>query len=372
MKIKCELGAFRQALNFVLPVVVNNDIKAALRTIKIETSEDENFVSLSANNLDFAAKYTIPASVIEAGSALLPKDLMKNAVAISNDAEIDITTEENGKLSIFNKRYRNIPTVESSEFTDIVEHEFESYHEITSPDALKRLIERTYYATDIQNTRYMLGGVLFEFTSGKITTVSTDGRRLATQEEKATDFNGHFSENDTIVPLGPLRIILKQLDKKESCESIKIFSDGKKITFKADDWLVTSRLIEGRFPRWKNIIPETSNRNVATLINGTLLDAVKKARVVIENKANPDVTFSFSHNNLELCANGSETGTAKISVLIDYDGKDTELRLNCRYVADFLSTIDEDAALRCYIAEEESVLFTTTEGELKCVIMPLS
>ena len=120
---------------------------------------------------------------------------------------------------------------------------------------LSQIIRRTTFATDNESSRYALGGVLIELTADKITAVGTDGRRLAMMEAPAQSVGGHATgDNMTIVPARSMHLIEKILTEPDA--EIHIAARANEMLVKSPRATLYSRLVEGRFPKWRDVFPK--------------------------------------------------------------------------------------------------------------------
>ena len=127
----------------------------------------------------------------------------------------------------------------------------------TQSESLRQFLEARAdaFATDEESSRYALGGVLFELTSDGLIAVGTDGRRLACQTGPATSVNGHEPPGVTVVPTRSLNILERALADSE--EEIKIAVQENSISVQAGAMMLFSRLVEGRYPRWRDVFLRT-------------------------------------------------------------------------------------------------------------------
>ena len=209
---------------------------------------------------------------------------------------------------------------------------------------------------------------MFEFTEGRVAAVATDGRRLANQESAGTSQNGHLSENSAIIPLKALSLIERGLVSDD--ETVKIAIKPGKAIFGCGSATLSTSLVEGRFPRWKNIIPEIEGRIQVDLLAAHFLQAVRQTEIMVSEKQ-PGIYLNFSAGKLELTASGAEVGQSKIELPISYDAPPQQLKLEPRYLIEFLAGLDAEAVVSLYMKEEQSVLFQTGDGYYY-VVMPLT
>jgi hypothetical protein len=148
---------------------------------------------------------------------------------------------------------------------------------------LRELIRRTIFATDAESSRYALGGVLFEMHSDKIIAVGTDGRRLARMEGPAESCNGHETgETTTIIPTRSLQVIDRALSDLDAEVLIAVRSND--VLVKTPQATIYTRLVEGRFPKWRDVFPVRHKAIQVEMNVGPLYSAVRQAAIVADEE----------------------------------------------------------------------------------------
>ena len=232
-------------------------------------------------------------------------------------------------------------------------------------DQFCRAVHAVEYATDKESSRYALGAVLIDVTGGDPTFVGTDGRRLSavqTETDQAVD------DSQTLVPVTAVRIAASLAERSEGSVQIEATSSDVVITLEGS--VITARLVDGRFPRWRDVFPESSSDPHA-VDRGELLAATRAAAVVTSEQSNA-VTYDWGEA-LTLTARSSEYGESKVRCDVTEAGTACKVKLNPGFVRDYLDGLPAD--------EEPHVSVLTngpggavvlTCGEYRGVIMPLS
>ena len=187
-----------------------------------------------------------------------------------------------------------LPAENPQEFPAVAEFNEKSYHEL-SARLLRELIRRTIFATDNESSRYALGGVLLEMAADKITGVGTDGRRLAKMEVPATSVGGHQSgDSMTIVPTKAMQLIERALTDGDA--EIQVAARANEVLVRSPRATIYSRLVEGRFPKWRDVFPQRTGAVKIELTVGPLYSAVRQAAIVTsEESRGVDFTFRGRH-----------------------------------------------------------------------------
>jgi DNA polymerase-3 subunit beta len=234
---------------------------------------------------------------------------------------------------------------------------------------LRELVRRTVFATDNESSRYALGGVLLEFGEGKITGVATDGRRLAKMEAPAREVNGHAGEGMTIVPTKAMSLIERTLGDQDG--DVQIAARGNDVILKTPRAVIYSRLVEGRFPRWRDVFPQRSGQQRIELTVGPFHAAVRQAAIVTSEESR-GVDFAFEPGTLVLKGRAAEAGQSRVELPIAYDGRELTITLDPRYVSDFLRVLDLEKTVAMELIDAESAAVIATDDGYGYVIMPLA
>jgi DNA polymerase-3 subunit beta len=232
-------------------------------------------------------------------------------------------------------------------------------------DQFRRASKATIYATDSDSSRYALGGVLVEVADGNPTWVATDGRRLACVE---TETDQAVDDSQTILP-GRLVALAASLAAGDG--SVQIEADAKEVRFTLDGTTITGRLVEGKFPRWRDVLGEPEGE--PTVIDvAELLSAVQSAAIVTSEQSK-GITLAWTANTLVLVGRSSEYGESKVICPTIVAGSTAGTKLDPKYVAQFLANLpaDEEPHVDVYVADAKSRVLLRC-GPYTGVIMPLA
>jgi DNA polymerase-3 subunit beta len=258
------------------------------------------------------------------------------------------------------------------EFPCVEEFKATAYHEI-SAKVLQEVIQRTVFAIDSENFRYALGGVSFEMTGQVISAVGTDGRRLAWQDCGGDCISDHKIEN-AIIPGKTLQLLNRALSDKSIGEGIEVKMAVSKSTvcFQCQDITLFSRLLEGKYPKWRNIIPETEGMVLITVDGEPLLSAILQAQVTTSD-IDPGVDFSFDKGKLTLQGEGKERGNSKIEVPVSFTDTSKKVKIDPKFMTDFLRVLDNGKQVSIYLPPEsgDPIKITADDGYVY-VVMPMT
>jgi DNA polymerase-3 subunit beta len=285
--------------------------------------------------------------------------ILKEAVASEIEIEVDDRNAASIRCGTSFYKIMGLP-----------EEEFPRFPEVPAPKALKieqpilrGMLKKTAYAVSSDETRYVLNGVFMGFKGDKLTAVATDGRRLALTEHEIELPKG--GETELIVPtkaVGELERLLG--DKGE----VKLSIGENQILFELDSTTLASKLIEGTYPNFRQVIP-TETKERIPLERELLLAALHRASILASEKSQ-SVKLSFAKNTLTIMATTPEVGEAKETLSINYKGKELTIAFNPQYLMDPLRNLDADEVFLELIDELSPGIMKVNEPFLY-VIMPM-
>jgi DNA polymerase-3 subunit beta len=371
MKIQFDPKDFSPKFKLAASVAAARDIKPILQNVKIK-ADKKTGVILQATDTELGIRINIGCDVAANGEAVLPTKRLTQILDLTGEGRLTIeSTDSSTIVSGENENYE-LNTQSPDEFPNVEEFEETAYHEIPAK-ALKEMIRRTTFATDTENVRYALGGVYFEMVKNNISVVATDGRRLAWQEGKGECVNDHKVES-SILPARTLQILERVLGDKsiDEDDSIKMAISSNRVLFQCKDVTLFSRLVEGRFPKWRTIIPKTDEDAPVTIECGALLPAVLRAQIAT-SELEPGIYFVFDAGKLTLKGEGKEIGNSTSDVLISFDGPKKTIKLDPKFMTTFLRVLDSSSVLSIYLPpDNDPVKITTDDGGYVYVVMPMS
>jgi len=371
MKATCDRATLTRGVQVASGVVATRSPKPALACIKMEARE--GLVTLLATDLEVGIRIFLEKmEVSEPGAGLVPADrfyailreLEEDTVSVSSTEQETTIEAPNAHFAILGDNPDDFPQV--PEFSETGAFEM-------GADSLLSLTERTLFATAKENTRYALNGVLWEVEGTGVTLVATDGRRLSLARGKCKD--GPQEKVSAIVPSKAVQLIQRCLgDVTDAKEPVRVVLGEKEILLAsppADGTrrVVYSRLVDGHFPKYEDVIPKDFDKK-ATLNTTGFLSAVRKA-ALLTNEESRGVTLKFSAGELVITSRTPEMGEAEIRMPARYEGENLEIGFNPVYLMDAAKVVDaEELTFSLKSANKPGVL---TEGKhFTHVVMPVS
>ena len=368
MKAVCEREKMLHAFQTAASVAPSRSPKPILQNIKLDVTADG--AMLMGTDLEIGIRMEVQGFAIEEpGSVVLPIARFSSILRESTDDKLSLDSE-GSKTRVRGERSEfNLPSENPDEFPSVAVFEESKYHEVPAR-FFRELIRRTVFATDNESSRYALGGVLVEFSENGIVAVATDGRRLAKQEGPATSVGGHHqSDKMTIIPTRAMQLIERAIAGSE--ENIQLSARDNDLLLRAGKTTIYTRLVEGRFPKWRDVFPRRDGTTQVEMTVGPFYAAIRQAAIVTSEE-HRGVDFIFGEGKLVLSGHGAEMGESRVDLPIAYDGEEVAVMLDPRYLSDFLRVLDPESTVTVSIRDSDSAVVCTTGDGYANVVMPLA
>ncbi|MFM8734251.1 MAG: DNA polymerase III subunit beta [Pirellulales bacterium] len=368
MKIRCPKEPLLAALQSAAAVVPSRSPKPVLTNVKLEAMRDR--AVLSATDLEVGIRIEVEGvETVAAGGVLLPSGRLM-AIVRESGAGTVFEIESDGTAAVVKapRSEFRLPAEDPLEFPSVAMFPDGDCFELATPLA-RELVRRTVFATDNESSRYALGGVLVEFASSSVIAVGTDGRRLARMQGPAAAKGGAVGDAQPIVPARAMQLIERCLGAAE--QPVHVAVRPSEILVKTGGTTISARLVDGRFPRWRDVFPERPDARRVQLVAGPLLAAVRQAAIVTSEQSK-GVDFSFEPGQLVLSGRSAESGESRVELPIDHAGAAVRIKLDPRFMSDFLRVLDPSTAVTVEITDAQSACVCSTDDGYGYVIMPLA
>jgi DNA polymerase-3 subunit beta len=333
MKFSATKEKLLEGLQQVQNVVSTRTTLPILSNVLLQAKEGA--VHLTTTDLDVGVRGSFEANVDKVGATTLPARRLFTIIRELPSSEIAIEVDGKNAASIRSgQSFFKILGLPEEEFPPLPKFENAKVVTMRQKDLYDGL-RKTAYAISTDETRYVLNGVLFSFKENKLTLVATDGRRLAMLDIELEFPRSH--EAEIIVPTKAVTELQRLL--KDDGE-VKISVGSGQIAFDLNNTLLVSKLIEGNYPNYKQVIPSEAKERV-TLERETFLNSLRRVSLLASDKSN-SIKLNFSKNNIEITANTPEVGEARESLPVAYKGRDFAIAFNPEFLMAPLRNLTED------------------------------
>lgn len=367
MKIKCLREPLLSAFQIAATVAPTRTPKTILRNVKMRISAEGSILMATDMEIGMRIEFS-GVEIQQPGDVLLPVAQFGSILRESNDEHLQIESDQSGTVIRGARSVFHLGAENPDEFADLHGFDEQSYHKV-SAKLFRELIRRTIFATDNESTRYALGGILLEMNPTEIIAVATDGRRLARMHGQAEAVGGHRTGDvTTIVPSRAMQLLERTISDQGGDVLLSVRSND--ILVKSGQAVLFTRLVDGRFPKWRDAFAARPDSKKVELPVGPFLNAVRQAAIVSTSDTR-GVDFTFSEGNLRLVSQTAEVGESKVDLPISYDGPELTLTLNHRYLSDFCRVLDPEKTVTADLLARKAVIFSTDDG-YGYVVMPMS
>jgi len=342
--------------------------KPILQSVKLIC--DESTSVLMATDTEVGIRVVVEGiEVAVPGSIVLPVDLFGQILRECTDEKLNVEIKDSEIAVTGDSSSYKIPSQNPDEFPDVSRVESDSYLQLKA-GLMSELIKRTFFATDSESSRYALGGLLLELDGAKLVAVGTDGRRLAKMEGPVEVVGSvELGASTTIVPTRSMTLISRALVNPDA--EVKIIISDNQVIFSSDRVILTSRLVEGRYPKWQEVFPSLTDSTKIEMTVGDFHSKLKQAAIVANDESR-GITFTFNKGTLTMDAAASERGQSHTEMPITYDGEELSVSMDHRYVSDFLKALDPSSQFSVHVENSQAAVLFLTDDGYSYIIMPLA
>ncbi|MDP9296743.1 MAG: DNA polymerase III subunit beta [Actinomycetota bacterium] len=326
MKFRCDRDALSEALQIVQRGVSSRPGIPALTGVLMEAASGGT-LTLTTTDLEVSARLALDVQVTEEGTVLVPARLLADMVKSLSDAPVDFDADS-GQARISCAAYegslRLLPA--------------EDFPSLQGPGGTKVVVESPRFAEAVSQVaraasrdeaRPVLTGVLVEVNREGVTLVATDSYRLAVRDLTATA----EGEAKAIVPERAMSEAGRAASADEKGE-VQLFLDASQVSFRIGSLALTSRLIEGEFPNYRQLLPEAYESRLI-VSRQLLIDAVRRVGLLARDTT--PVRMEFNALGVRLSSSSPDLGQAVEAVEARYEGEDITAAFNPNYLADGLA-----------------------------------
>lgn len=348
MKIKTSKENLLQGIQTVQNIVSGKSTLPILSNILIETKTDT--IKLNATDLDIGISCEISVNIYEEGAITVPAKKLSDIIRELPSGDVTITTKKNNQIDIDGENCRfkliGLPKEEFPKFP-----EFKDVETIQIDQGiLKEMLQLTSFAVSHEESRYVLNGILLEVADKVLRVVATDGRRLAKIESKLnTDTKKDIA---VIIPIKAVHEIIRNL--KDDGQLSFLISTNQ-VLFDLNGTLIATRIIEGEFPNYQQVIPEPIMPKIK-ISTQSLLSAIRRANLL----TTPDfqaIKFEVFKDKIIISKTTPDVGESREEIPVEYGGNELIVGFNPQFLIDVLKNVNsETIELELYGSDKPGVM----------------
>lgn len=365
MKFTITRERLHEGLSAVTATVPTKTTLPVLANVLLEAGDDG--LRISGTDLDIAVSTAIPAEIDEAGAVTIPAKKLSEIVRELPSAAIRVTGSGEQRVNLECGRSKfKLLGIPKEEFPAFPAVSFEESWTVTSGD-LQRLITHVAFAASTEESRPILNGVLWELKGDRMRMVATNGHRLARMDVPAA---GKGTAAELIVPPKALDQVRRLFGPGEEIEIAK--SDNH-LGFRSGTTVVYTRLIEGPYPNYEQVIPK-DNDKACTVEKDGMSSALRRVGVVASDQTHR-VRLQFNGGACKFSVNTPDLGEAQDEIAVTYDGEPLEIGFNANYLLEILKVMPTDEVRLTFKAPERAATVEPVgwddPASYMCLVMPL-
>ena len=367
MKLIITKDKLLKSLQLAEDIISSRNTMSILSNLLLETTDSK--LRITSTDLETTIKIHLNTKIEKQGAITIYAKKFAEVIRELPDDDIDIDLDDEKYLQIQSKskqtnakfRIKGIPIDDYPVLPEIKKDK-----SITIPQNIfKSMIRKTIFSVSKDEIQGTISGVKLELKNKKLRLVATDARRLSLMDYRI-DTDVEIPE--VIMPQKVLSELLKILTEEGDME---ISVSEKQIYFRIDNIELISRLIDGKFPDYNQVIPKTFEKKLI-LASTRVFDAIKRISTMASEKETSKVIMKFTNNSLEIIASDPDLGDAKESVDIIYDLGDFEIAFSSDFLLDAFRSIDAEKVIVSFNSNTIATLLEEEKNEdFVCLIMPI-
>jgi DNA polymerase-3 subunit beta len=332
MQFTVAKSALLEALQICGNAVPGKSTLPILQNFLLSASDGQ--LRVTATDLDLGVRIAIAVDLRESGEIVVPARSLLDVVRELPDLPVEFTIKDWHLLLRSEGGFScRLAGVDASEFPALPVLENEDGFQVTS-GALRKLSERTLFAVSTDQTRLALNGVLWEPTPGKTAMVATDGHRLG---YASTPLDVQGLAHGVIIPPKAIQQVLRVAVGEDALIDVHL-ADGS-ARFRSGVVEVFTKLIEGPYPNYSQVIPKSSTR--VAVVHRDDFSAIVRRVATLANRNTRQIRLSFAPGRLEVSTQNLDVGgEGKDSLPIDYQGDAFDIGFNAGYLIEILKLVD--------------------------------
>ena len=369
MNLTIQREALLEGLQTVSGVVERRQVKPILGNVLLEAEGETLTLTATDLEIEIRARCALAQSVESPFSTTLPAHKLLSIVrALPDGVPLQLVFEDQRCTLICGRSRFRLSTLPAEDFPQLDLSQADLTLAL-SQARLRRMIAHTLFAVAVQDVRYYLNGMLFDLEETTLRVVATDGHRLSTCETQLEE--PAAASRQAIVPRKGVQELVKLLREDEDAEPARIGLADNMCTVQLERLTLTSRLIEGRFPDYRRVLPR-DNAHVMQA-DRALLKGIFQRAAILSNDRIRAVRLSLQPGLLTVQAQNAEQDEAHEELVVEYEGPAFEIAFNVQYLLDVLQAGEDDFVSMAFKDASAAVLIPESSETMQCqhVIMPM-
>ena len=360
LRVTCSRDSLAAALGIVVRGLSSRAAVQVLTGIHLQAADGK--LTLAATDMELSLRATVTGEIAGDGAVVVPGRLLADLVRLLPDESVALSFDEgDGVLEVASGSYASKVNVFSAEDFPRLPSLDVPLHTVAAP-ALLETIDKVARAASRDESRPVLTGILVRFEGDRLTMAATDSYRLSVKE---TTLGESGPELDAIIPARALQELSRLA---AGVETVSLGVHENHVIFGVGDVWLTSRRIDGQFPNYNQLLPETFEVEVTTP-RGPLLEVVRRAAVLAQRNA--PLRLRFAEGELSVSAQTQDVGEARESLEVEYAGEPLEIGFNPDFLRDGLEAVAGETVQLKLINPLRPGLLSAEDESFWYLIMPI-
>jgi DNA polymerase III subunit beta len=361
MKVVCQRDELSQKLGVVARAVSTRASVQILSGVLLRAEAGR--LHLAATDMELSLRSSLDAQVEGDGAVVVPGRLLVDLVRLlpESDVTVEYRAEENVVRVTSGSSASTLHTYAAEDFPRLPDLDTVGTFTVDR-ESLLETIARVARSASRDESRPVLTGILVRFEAGKLVMAATDSYRLSVKE---TEISGQAPELEAIIPA---RALAELARIAQSGDSIELGVHENQVVFAADDVWLTTRRIDGQFPNYKQLLPETFEHEL-TLPRNEVLDVVRRVGVMVQRTS--PIQLRFADGELTVFARTQDVGEAKESLPVQFSGDSMEIGFNAEFLREGIESISADDIRLKLISPLRPAVIEGGEDDPTYLIMPI-
>ena len=382
MELNVRQTQLLRELQLFQGIVERKNTIPVLANVLLEAEDGASEIRLAATDLEVSLRSRCEAAVVKGGSATLPARKLYEIVRALPDTEIRIAQPAAGTVNVTAERFSSrMQTLPRDDFPTLADPSG-AVTAYLAAAPLAEMIGKTQFAITSEDTRFFLNGALFLLSASSMSLVATDGHRLALASAACRPGEGGGSEEDggaeaaeparVILPRKTLWELARLLGEDDAGEEVAYERSENHLLFDVGGRQLISRTIDAQFPAHERVLPKGNDKRIE--FDRDRLSSTLKRVALLSNERSKAVKFQIGAGAIDISSNSPDVGEASETLVVEYEGTDTEICFNAQYVLDFLGAVDSGSVALEFKDEVSQAVLSpaSSEGcEYTYVIMPM-
>jgi DNA polymerase III subunit beta len=365
MKITTRRDALFAQLQTVTRAASTRSAVQALSGVQLLAREGG--IELRATDMEIGLRVPLDGEVVRDGGIVLPARLLVDVVRAlpGSDVTLELRPAEQDVEIVGGSATFHIRTLRAEDFPPFPEPEAEGRVEVPGPAFVETVLKVARSASR-DETRPVLTGILVSASGAELRMVATDSYRLSVKEtELEQELAGSFEAN---VPARALQE-LTRIVQHESAEALSVSVRANQVVFEAGGVVLSSRLIDGQFPNYRQLLPDTYEHELQLAV-GEVADVVRRISLLAQKNA--PLRLAFTDGELTVSARTPDVGEARETLPVPFKGEPLEIGFNPEFLRDGLEAVESGDVLLRLISPLRPGLLQSADGSgFRYLLMPI-